>query len=299
MYFLSYIDQKKLLGRILPTARSAGISDELRGWSWNKPPLKPLYEARIPMYSVCSKYCPTARDVFLDQVLHVEPKPNENVILGVALHRTVGAVINAYLEGLSLSFDGWYDEVLRAKGITAPLETIRKKCRRAWDFVAKNCEGELAKRRSEQPYASERDLLATALPFLVEHKISGELLGLSGLLSIDCYDYLRGIVFDLKATQDTKEWYRLAPTGYAIVLESVYEIPVDVGCVVYAWFQGSELRLKRDLFFINDDLRSWWVEERDAKLSMVAQRKEPGIAAKCPEECIYWEPCRGDMEARV
>ena len=136
--------------------------------------------------------------------------------------------------------------------------------------------------------------MATAVPFLVEHKVSGELLGLSGLLSVDCYDYLRGVVFDLKVSQEERDWYRLAPTGYAIVLESVYEVPIDVGCVLYAWFQGGKLQVRRDLFFINDDLRSWWVEERDSKLDIVAQRKEPSVAGKCSEDCIYWKACRGE-----
>ncbi|MFB0544641.1 MAG: CRISPR-associated protein Cas4 [Asgard group archaeon] len=37
--------------------------------SWFKSPMKPYYEeAKIPMYSVCSKYCPTGRDVFVNMV---------------------------------------------------------------------------------------------------------------------------------------------------------------------------------------------------------------------------------------
>ena len=297
MYFLSDVDQKKIMSSILPSARSAGVSEDLRGWSWHKSPLKPMYDERVPMYSVCSKYCPTARDVFLDRALKVPPDLNEDVIAGVAVHRAVGTYLNAFLDGQEVNFDTWYDEALQARNVKTVLDPVREKSRLAWDHVAKNCESQYSNRASEQPYASRRDILATALPFLVEHRISGELLGLSGLLSVDCYDYLRGAVFDLKVTNEERDWYRLAPTGYAIVLESVYEVPVDVGCVVYAWFQGGDVRLRRDLFFINDDLRSWWVEERDSKLAIVAQRKDPGIAGKCPEDCIHWKACRGEPES--
>jgi CRISPR-associated protein Csa1 len=297
MYFLSDVDKKKLLGSILPLARSTGVSEELRGWNWNNPPLKPAYDERIPMYSVCSKYCPTSRDVFLGRVLKVQPKMNERVLQGVALHRVVSTALNAFLDGQGVDFDLWYDKILKAAGIADQPNRIHDAASKVWSFTVASCNNEVQNRTSEQPHASKRDILATALPFLVEHKVTGELLGLSGLLSVDCYDYLRGVVFDLKFSQEERDWYRLAPTGYAMVLESVYEVPVDVGCAIYAWFQAGELRLRRDLFFINDDLRSWWVEERDEKIRMVAQRKEPSIASKCYEDCIYWEVCRGEAKS--
>jgi CRISPR-associated protein Csa1 len=294
MYFISDIDHKKLIGRILPRAREVGVSEELRGWNWHKPPLKPFYEReKIPMYAVCSKYCPTGRDVFLSIVEGKVATFNERVILGVAIHRTVGAVIDAFIEGKHLDFKRWYDEALRSKGVRKRLEFVEKCSKKVWTFTLATCKSRFLDRVSQQPYASKRDTIATALPFLIEHRVSGELLGLSGILSIDCYDYLRGIVFDLKVSEDEKEWYRLSPTGYAIVLESVYEIPVDVGCTVYVKFKGNRLVISRDLFFIGDDLRSWWVEERDFKLEIVAQKKDPGMPGKCYDECIYWSECRG------
>lgn len=292
MYFLSSMDQKKLVDKILPTARSVGVSDDLRGWNWTRPPLKPMHEAKIPMYSVCSKYCPTARDVFLNRVRGVFPKPTQAVIMGTAIHRTVSTVISCFLNGNVPPFEEWYSSVVREKHITEEIGAIKEKTKIVWDHVLKNCEIQYMNRKSEQPYASRRDLLATSVPFLVEHKVSGELLGLSGLLSVDCYDYLRGIVFDLKVTHEGKDWYRLSSTGYAVVLESVYEIPVDVGCVIYLWFDGEELRISKDLFFISDDLRSWWLEERDNKLSIVAQKMDPGMPPNCNEYCLYREACR-------
>ena len=293
MYFLSSLDQKKLFDKVLRAAREVGVSEDLRGWNWNRPPLRPVYEEKIPMYSVCSKYCPTSRDVFLNKVKGITGKTNEPVILGTAIHKTVSTVISSFLDGSIPSFDDWYAETLRSKNVSCAIDAVKEKAKTVWNYVLKNCEIQYTNRLSEQPYASRRDALATSVPFLVEHKVSGELLGLSGLLSIDCYDYLRGIVFDLKVAHEYKDWYRLAPTGYARVLESVYEVPIDAGCIVYLWFQGNELRASKDMFFINDDLRSWWLEERDQKLSIVAQKMDPGIPPKCYEDCIYREACRG------
>jgi len=293
MHFLSEADRKRLMGEILPQTRQAGASEELRGWNWRKPPLKPLYKEPIPMYSVCSKYCPTSRDVYLDRIGRAAPAPNENLILGVALHRVVGAAINSFLEGQLPAFDAWYEETLRSRGVSTIYESIRKKSRTAWNQTIADCERQTRIRSSEQPHASRRSVLATAIPFLAEHRLRAERLGLLGLLHIDCYDYLRGIVFDLKLGWE-EDWHRLTPTGHAIVLESVYETPVDIGCVSYLQFQGDNLATKKDLFLINDELRSQWIKERNTKQAIVDQRKEPQIAEKCPPDCIYLEACEGE-----
>jgi len=292
MFFLSEIDRKKLVSQILPHVRKVGVSEELRGWSWHKSPLKPYYDdVRIPMYSVCSKYCPTGRDVFLNRVKRVKGILNQKIILGAAIHETVRTMLNAFMEDRQLGFEEWYESVLREKGITRPDEVVMDRSRSAWHYTKVMCESHFMENVSRQPYASKRDVMATALPFLVEHRISGELLGLSGLLGIDCYDYLRNVVFDLKVSDEEKDWYRLYPTGYAIVLESVYEIPVDVGCIVYVRFCKNKLTVTSDLFFISDDLRSWWIEERDTKLEIVAQKKDPGFPNVCYEGCIYRNGC--------
>jgi len=292
VFFLSEIDHKKLINQILPSAREVGVSEDLRGWSWHKPPLKPYYDGvRIPMYSVCSKYCPTGRDVFMNLVKKAKGSLNHRVKQGAAIHETVRTTLNAFIDGKEFNFEDWYNEILRGKGIDKPDEVLLDRSRSAWQFTSVMCKSHFMDGVSRQPYASKRDVMATALPFLVEHRISGELLGLSGLLGIDCYDYLRNVVFDLKVADEARDWYRLYPTGYAIVLESVYEIPVDVGCTVYVSFRENKLTVSTDLFFISDDVRSWWIEERDKKLEIVAQKKDPGFPNTCYEDCMYRAEC--------
>jgi len=296
MFFLSEIDQKKLINQTLPKARRVGVSEDLRGWSWYRSPLKPYYEdTRVPMYSVCSRYCPTGRDVYLDRVRGVRGMRTRKLILGAAIHETVRSTLNAFIEGREMEFEGWYEGVLLSKGVSERDEAVRARSRDAWRLTRVACENRLMEGTSRQPYASERDVMATAVPFLVEHRITGDLLGLSGLLRIDCFDYLRNIVFDIKVSDESPDWYRLYPTGYALVLESVYEIPVDVGCTVYVRPRDDKITVERDLFFVSDDLRSWWVEERDEKLKMVSQRTDPGFPNECPGGCIYSEACGVDV----
>ena len=295
MFFLSEIDHKKLINQILPKARKVGVSEELRGWSWYKTPLKPYYEnTKIPMYSVCSKYCPTNRDVFVNIVKGARGILSKRVIQGVAIHETVRTAINTFIEGRTTTFESWYDGIVTSKGIISIDLTIKERSRSAWRLTWATCESKFRDSSSRQPYASKRDIMATALPFLIEHRITGELLGLSELLKIDCFDYLRDIVFDIKVSDESLDWFRLYPTGYALVLESVYEVPVDVGCIIYVKFKDNDLILEKDLFFINDDIRSWWIEERDEKLKIISQKMDPGLPSICREDCIYYNYCRGE-----
>lgn len=220
------------------------------------------------------------------------PTPKMN--LGSAIHETVRTTLNAFIDGEQLNFEEWYPKALAVKGITSANPDIKEKTREAYELTNASCVSRYAEAQSKQPYSTRRDLMATALPFLVEHRITGELLGLSGLLRIDCFDYLHGIVFDIKVASERRDWYRLYAAGYALVLESVYEVPVDVGCTVYVNYPHGHITVDRDLFFIGDDLRSWWAEERDEKLKIVAQRNDPGYPNICPEDCQHRHGCGVD-----
>lgn len=102
-------------------------------------------------------------------------------------------------------------------------------------------------------------------------------------------------MYDLKVAAEPQEWHRLAPVGYALVFESVHEIPIDICCIVYLDVVNSRVIVNKDLFFTSDELRNWWVEERDRKLEIVAERKDPGkpTSAQCPKDCVYYQTCYG------
>lgn len=292
MYFLTDLEQKLLVSRLLPMARRVGVSEDLRGWNWHKEPMKPLYDdVRIPMHLICSHYCPTSRDVYLNRIEGKRGEINYPVSQGLGIHKTVATVITHFLDGDLPEFESWWSEARGKISNPSWIVTMRPRIKMVWDYTLSNCHAALQNRRAEQPYASAHDSMATAIPFLVEHRLNGKLLGLSGLLSIDCYDYLRSISFDLKTGEKPADWHRIYPTGYGLVIESIYEIPVDIGCLVYVNFIDDRLVVQKDLFVINDDLRSWWLEERDRKLEIVAQKVDPGVPHQCPEACIYYGEC--------
>lgn len=307
MYFLTDVERKLLLGRILPQARKAGVSEELRGWNWSTPPLQPLYTNEgIPNYLVGSQYCSTARDVFVSRVRKIKGESNVHIRTGNLVHDAVSTVVLSHVEkNQQADFENWW--LIKASDLEqidlefnssslAKEMGIKDFIRKVWDQTDSECKRAILARKAEQPHSTEHDVYASALPFLVEHKISGKLLGLSGLLSVDCYDYLHGVIFDLKYLRPgsiAEPWRKLNCAGYAIVLESVYETPLDIGCMIYISMVHGKLIVSRDLFFIGDDVRGWWLEERDKKLEIIAQKRDPGLPKKCYDACPYLKYCLG------
>jgi CRISPR-associated protein Csa1 len=292
VYYLSDIERKMLEKKIRPLTRTIGVTEELRGWSWDRSPLKPYHDVSLPMYSICGKYCPTSRDVYLRHVLKKPGEVTYPISLGAIVHSTVNGAYK-YVRSMNFNpdFEKWYD----AQGFKPQVnpELIKKYARIVWEYVLANAESRFREAISSQPYSVEEDMIMTAAPFMIEHKISGNLIGCSGILSVDCYDYLHNIIFDIKTgvKKGDFNFYRLYATGYALVFESVYEVPVDIGGTVFLNFKDDRLLVERDLFHINDDLRSWWIEERDKKSEMVYEEKDPGIA-QCEGRCMYGALCK-------
>jgi len=280
VYFLSETENKYMTMCLRPRIRSNPVPEELRGWNWHTPPLKPYYEIKLPMYAVCSNYCKTARDVYLTFVENVKGEENINISLGKAIHKTVAGAVRA---AKHLEFD------VPPPKVTAFQDAIKE----VWEYTLSECKTAFLRAKSEQPYASEEDILATSIPFLVEHRMDGALLGCSGLISVDCYDYMKNIIFDIKVTSSPNELNRLYTTGYALVMESIYEIPVDIGCIVNISFINGRMNISRDIHYIDANLRSRWVEERDRKAEIVYEGRDTGIPEECYQNCMFRHVCSG------
>jgi CRISPR-associated protein Csa1 len=272
MYYLNEVEHKFLTMGLRPKIRQNPVPEELRGWNWNFPPLKPYYDIKLPMWIICNNYCESGRDVYLYMVEKVRGVENHFIRVGKELHRAVAESIQ---RSKRLEFDHKPDFEFEISN-------------QVWNYTVSACRMNYLKQRSEQPYASEEDVILTSIPFLVEHRMNGELLGCSGLISVDCYDYLHNMVFDLKFSSPGN--FRLYTTGYALVLESLYEIPVDVGCTIYVSTVDGRLAISKDIHYIDANLRSLWIEERDRKAEIVFNEKKPGVI-NCNVNCIFKNYC--------
>ncbi len=298
MYFISEDERKFLVRKLLPQIRSRGVAEELRGWNWDKPPLSPIYGVKLGIYEVAGKYCSTNRDLYLRRVLAAPAPPNPMMIEGAVLHRTlcdfiVCAKRTIYncgpncLEALRLLHPPELsplqaDDMPGVDGIG-----LSDKVNILWRFEHQRLITRVEEILSRQIRLGTDALVALALPITVEQRLDGTFLGLSPHLSADAFNFAEPMIMDVKFGKPEK-FHRLGTTGYAMVMESLYEYPVDIGCIVYGVFRDGALIIERDFHIIDDELRQWFIDERDEKMRIVEEEIDPGLAAVCPHTC----PCR-------
>lgn len=306
MYFLTDEEKKQLLRGFLPKSRELGVNEELRGWNWHRPPLSPVYDLKLALYEVANSYCPSNRDLYLRRVDGLKPAPNVAMIRGKAFHETLVQVLvrakrTIYEKGVTN-----YQEIIRA--LSEPFqpdlwpyrnqlnksdfEDLQKKAITIAAFESSRIIARIQEILVKQPYIGEDSLVSLAIPVVAEQKLDGSFLGLSANLSADAFTFSEPMILDLKFGEP-KKFHRLTTTGYALVMEAVYEFPVNLGCIVYADFKDDRLLIKKDIHIVDDELRQWFIEERDEKMRMVYEEIDPGLAEKCYNTCPCYSACHG------
>ena len=301
MYSLSEEERRYLLRKLLPEARENEVHSELRGWNWHNPPLAPVYDVRLGIYEIANKYCPTGRDVYLRRVLGIKAPPNLLMVEGQMLHDAMAEIILRakqviYAQGVDC-LDGLQALQKPPAGLLEKYELPEDKKAEAWRkveilwaFEHRRILVRIQDILARQPYIGPDSLVSLALPVVVEQKLDGRFLGLSPYLSADAFLFAEPMILDIKF-DERRDFHRLSTTGYALVMESLFEFPVNVGCIVYPEFRGDRLIIKRDFHLIDDELRQWFIEERDERGRMVEEEIDPGIAEECYAECPYWREC--------
>ncbi len=311
MYFLSEEERKRLLKGLVPKSREVGVAEELRGWNWHLPPLEPAYDVRLALYEVAGRYCESGRDLFLKRVEGVKVRPNREMIEGAVLHETLARLllrakrliyekgVGAYEEIFTLLRQGASEEVNWPEaGDTAETlalsdeekAELRRKIRIVNAFEIDRIVARLQEFLVKQPYIGEDSLVAQALPVVVEQKLDGSFLGMSPYLSADAFVFSEPMILDLKFGEP-RPFHRLATTGYALVMEAMHEFPINLGCIIYAKFHGNRLQVTKDFHMISDELRQWFIEQRDELMRMVYEEADPGKAGDCYDTCPYLEVC--------
>lgn len=306
MYFLTEEERQKLLKGILPKSRSTEIAPELRGWNWHQPPLEPAYDVTLAVYEVAGKYCSTGRDVYLRRVQRARSTPNKEMIMGSAFHETLAHVLVKakrliYVHGVQSLRDilkdlsePSTDSILTRRQrelSTSDYVELSRKVATIHDFETAKLSTRIQDAVAKQPYIKEDSLVSTAIPVMVEQRLDGSFLGLSHMLSADAFIMPEPMIMDLKYDQQRK-FHKLATTGYALVMESIYEYPVNLGCIVYLKFIDDRISVSKDIHIIDDELRLWFMEERDQKARMIYEEIDPGISKDCYPTCPYRQYCK-------
>lgn len=310
MYFLSDEEKKQLARVYLPRAREAGVAEELRGWHWDQPPLLPIYDVRLAVFDVADHYCPKDRSLFFRRVEHRRGNPTQPMLQGGLFHALMAKIImfckrhiyaggienvNLLREQVLREGEEWIKTQHVEMAKDWPDEWWSETERKALELLHFEIERIWARIQEvliHQPYIQEDSLVALAIPVVVEQKLNGSFLGLSGMLSTDALTYAEPIVVDLKFGP-RRDFYRLATTGYALVLEALHDFPVNIGCIVYAQFKHGRWQIERDIHVIGDEMRQRFVEERDEKMRLIYEEIDPGPGINCQVECAYKAECAG------
>jgi len=303
MYFFSEDERKYILKRLLPLSRNNEVSEDLRGWNWHQSELSPPFEnIKLPLWEIAGKYCESGRDVYLRHVEKVMVPPNKDMIIGKIYHDVLHELFplaKKYIYQHGIEACSTLREFLLNKKPNIELAQfsdekaeIQEHVSKLWNFEVNRVCSRVDEYLGKYYHLNEDSLINHSIPIVLEHKMDGRYLGLSGNLSADAINFAGVLICDLK-TGAKRDFHRLTTTGYSLVYESLYEIPVNIGCTVYLSFikDHPTPHIERDIYLINDEMRQWFIEERDSKLEIVYYGKDPGKAKSCPQNCIYLEYC--------
>lgn len=161
-----------------------------------------------------------------------------------------------------------------------------------WEFEVRRVMGAIEGVLVKHGQVGKDALAMLAMPVAVDYRLDGRLLGLSANLSADLL-MLGEVLPAVVKFGPRREFHRLAVTGYAMAAESVWECPVNMGCVIYVSTGKGRVLVARDLFVIGDELRQEFIEARDERMRLVEEEIDPGLPAECYSRCQFYGRCHG------
>jgi CRISPR-associated protein Csa1 len=296
MYFLTEQERRLLLRRYLPEIRQTPVSGELRGWNWASPPVAPVYGAALSVEEAAGRACASGRDVYLRHVLHQAPKPGRAQVDGAYYHRIVAEVmlrakraIYEHGAGCLPALEALETAVVPATppGASASAEGNAPAL---WRYEARRISARAADAVARLPGAGADALCAAVLPITLDQQLDGTFLGLGRGIAVDAVHFCEPMVAGLQFGR-RERFHRIALAGYALVVESLLEQPINLGYTVYIEFQDGHVVVEREFHVLNDELRQWFLDERDEKARSIELELDPGLADECPEDCPYWSAC--------
>lgn len=152
------------------------------------------------------------------------------------------------------------------------------------EFTARRVVSSVEGALSRYPTVGADSLVTEALPVVAGYRLDGRLLSLASNLCLDALKLGEWVPVVLKFGP-RREFHRLIATGYALVMESLWECPVNVGCVTYVKIAKGRVTVERDLFVIGDELRQQFIELRDERARLIEEEIDPGPCAECYKGC--------------
>ena len=313
MFFLNRVDLDKRFKILRAELQSLGISEELRGWSWQSPPVEPpSRDLFFGVSDLAARYCETLRDLYLKKVEDVKPPPSPKMFEGIVYHDVATDAVTSVksflfergmaggadlLEGLLPRVEIACERIARAAagslgGIGAE-EVVSAKVKAVsfYRYLLVQAAAQVDTVLSKFPHIDIDSLVNQAIPPIVERKVDGSLVGLARELSADVYTPAYAVA-DLK-TGEIRGFHRYAPTGYALAIEADEEAAVNFGMVIYVRLSTERPvpTVQTRCFVISDELRREFLETRDEAFEIVINARDPGKPSTCPDFCPYYQIC--------
>ncbi|MEN2999477.1 MAG: type I-A CRISPR-associated protein Cas4/Csa1 [Acidilobaceae archaeon] len=242
---------------------------ELRGWSWDRFPVRPRARLGLAVSDIAYGYRCGWRLLWFKKKYGITPQVGPAAQLGREVHDAFRSAMDDVLK-LSISGRPW--------DIARLLATAER--RFSWK-VAQLYKRLLVVLAGE---ATETNLIeggmGAGLPWVSEYRVDGWPLGLSRQLRVDAMGDA-GIVLEIK-TGRRGRWQEVAITGYAMAFESFKEVPVDYGILLNVNMNNG-ITVSADPIYISPDLRREFLNARDEAIDALLSEEEPPETG-CGEE---------------
>ncbi|MFP3202822.1 MAG: type I-A CRISPR-associated protein Cas4/Csa1 [Sulfolobus sp.] len=288
--FFTYSELILLSKNIKKMPRS--IDESLRGWNWNEPP---VYSPSMSQVSVSELgYCSTLRNIYLKQKGY-KGEVSTQILMGSMVHTVYARAIESIKRIVYSQQDISGDRLKTLMtdefySVLREFESLGQYAKVLWDHITNIYSAELDKIRSKFSNITRDSLVSILVPFYVEFPVDGSLVGLSSSLRVDAFVPFIPLIAEMKSGK-YKYYHELSLAGYALAVESQYEIPVDFGYLCYVNVSEKEVRSNCKLIHINDSLRSEFLEMRDKGIEIIDKGIDPGVAKDCEKECVFYKVC--------
>jgi len=275
--------------RLYEWARNDPVDESLRGWSWDRPPVKPRAYLGLTISEVAYRYCPTRRDVWLRRRMGVKPVENDAMFKGRILHEALNHAYRVAYRYMVRGEPGWliYEKV---KNYWRDLVKQYKVNNGLNILIEKIYKSALITILGEYEYEAIVNGEYAPPALLTEYRVDGTPLGLASGLSIDAL--AEKIIVDFKFGTP-RDFHKIGLAGYALALEAEYEIPYDYGMIIYFSERNNGFKITYIPVYISNNLRRLFLEERDSIIDMLLEDREPQPDLNCPDTCPYHKYCLG------
>ncbi len=283
------------------------ISDELRGWNWNQPPILHTSTTLLTISDIVS-LCETGRDIYLRRILKIPEEFNEHLQKGMLIHKIYERAVKCVKKLLyNEKVDNGIEliEAMKSEGrveFSKLLETTNWSLNREfiesifwnlWLKAATIYSGAFDRVKSRLKSYSYESIVNQVIPLYAEYIIDGSLIGLSSSIRLDALLF-PNIPIEIKVGFLSRNC-EIALAGYALAIESQFEIPVNFGILIHSSISSDgDVSYVHKIIPISDQLRIEFIHERDRRVEIVDKQLDPGKASKCYTYCPYYNYCMGE-----